>query len=298
MRILLATDGSEAAAAALAVVSAMPLAEGSAVLVVHVMSEPVGVMAPYGEGFFTESQLLFNLRSSEREAATAALEEAVQRLARPGVVVTSSLREGEPSAQLLAAAAEFEAELIVLGARGLSALDRFLLGSVSHNVSRHARCPVLVARGAPRGPFHRVVLAVDGSENSRRAAEVLGRFPLAPDATITAVHVVRPYAPFPGFLPTDRAEFDQAVENVRARQLEHAGALVADAARRAGGAFPVRTELRTGDPAAELLGFAEEHGADLLALGARGVSLIEGLLVGSVADRILKDARCSTLLVH
>jgi nucleotide-binding universal stress UspA family protein len=57
-------------------------------------------------------------------------------------------------------------------------------------------------------------------------------------------------------------------------------------------------ELLTGDPATEILRVAEERNADLVVAGARGVSLIERLLVGSVADRLLKEAPCSVLIVH
>ena len=53
-----------------------------------------------------------------------------------------------------------------------------------------------------------------------------------------------------------------------------------------------------GDPAGEVLRLAQTRGADLVIAGARGVSMIEGLLVGSVADRLLRKMPCSVLLVH
>jgi nucleotide-binding universal stress UspA family protein len=53
-----------------------------------------------------------------------------------------------------------------------------------------------------------------------------------------------------------------------------------------------------GDPADEILRLAEEREADLIVAGARGVSFLERLLVGSVADRLLKYADCSVLIVH
>jgi nucleotide-binding universal stress UspA family protein len=56
--------------------------------------------------------------------------------------------------------------------------------------------------------------------------------------------------------------------------------------------------VRTGNPATEILELAERRRADLIVAGARGVSLLEGLLVGSVAERLLREARCSVLIVH
>jgi nucleotide-binding universal stress UspA family protein len=58
------------------------------------------------------------------------------------------------------------------------------------------------------------------------------------------------------------------------------------------------SEVKEGDPATEILAAAEDQGADLIIAGARGHSFIEGLLVGSVADRLLKRASCSVLLVR
>lgn len=300
MRVLLATDGSDTAARACQAVVGLALPSGSEVRVVSVLAQPVAMMEPYGSfgaGLMTESQLLFEMRDQEKELAGKAFAAAATALQRDGVTVTTELREGDAAGQILAVAAEFGAELLVVGSQGLSGLDEFLLGSVSRNVAKHAKCPVLVVRGAATS-FRKVLLAVDVSEHSRQATEFLGRLPLPTDVEVTALHVVRPYSPFPGILPTDRPEFDTAVEDVRAQHLKAAEALVVDAGKRVGQMPQITTCVRTGSPSDEVLKFATEWGAELLIVGARGTSLIEGLLVGSVADRVLKDAKCSTLIVH
>jgi nucleotide-binding universal stress UspA family protein len=63
-----------------------------------------------------------------------------------GVEVTTHARGGDPAAVLIAVAEEVDADLIVVGARGLSALQRFLLGSVSSKLSHHAPVSVMVVR--------------------------------------------------------------------------------------------------------------------------------------------------------
>ncbi|MCC2672718.1 MAG: UspA protein, partial [Armatimonadetes bacterium] len=125
------------------------------------------------------------------------------------------------------------------------------------------------------------------------------RLPLSAEATYVAVNVIRPYAPFPGFFPADEGEFHLAVQEVN-KQHRVDGEALAETARAelAASGRPARVELREGDPAAQILAVAREGEADLIVVGARGVSLIEGLLVGSVADRLVKDAPCSVLLVH
>ena len=300
MRVLLATDGSDAAARACQVVAGWQLPAGSQVRVVSVLAQPVTMLEPYGAygaGLLAESQLLYEMRDHELKLVHDSLSAAEAALRREGVVVTTELRDGDAASQILTAAKEFCAELLVVGSKGLSGLDEFLLGSVSRNVAKHAKCPVLVVRGSAT-TFHKVLLAVDVSDHSRQAAEFLGHLPLPAAAEVTALHVVRPYSPFPGILPTDRPEFNTAVEEVREQHLKAAKALVADAGRRVGRMPEVTTCVRNGGPSEEVLRFAKEWGADLLIVGARGTSLIEGLLVGSVADRVLKDAKCSTLIVH
>jgi nucleotide-binding universal stress UspA family protein len=67
-------------------------------------------------------------------------------LAEPGRRVTAEVKSGDPADMLLETVREREADLIVVGARGLSARDRYLMGSVAGNVLRHAPCSVLVVK--------------------------------------------------------------------------------------------------------------------------------------------------------
>jgi nucleotide-binding universal stress UspA family protein len=93
--------------------------------------------------------------------------------------------------------------------------------------------------------------------------------------------------------------FRQAVGDLEERSMQYARDLTAAAAERIDAAGRcAQAEVRRGDPAAEILKLAEERGADLILAGARGTSLLQGLFVGSVADRLLQQARCSVLIVH
>ncbi|MGV3722907.1 MAG: universal stress protein, partial [Actinomycetota bacterium] len=234
----------------------------------------------------------------ERELAERAVIEATSELKSREVETSTEVRDGDPARGILDAADAWGADLILVGASGLSGLDRFLLGSVARNVAKHSRLPVLVARN-PKGALARVVVATDGSEHAMNAVAFAARLPLPPAAELAAAHVVRPYAPFPGILPTDRPEFNAAVLEVNRQHLAAGEALVAEARSRIEAAGKVTSgHVLKGDPAAELLTLAETQGADLIVAGARGASLLEGLLVGSVADRLLKDAPCSVLLVR
>jgi len=297
LKILFATDGSEAAAEALRLLERLALAVDDAVRVVAVITQPLPG-ATVGVDMATGAwEVLADLQVREQALLEQAAAEAAGQLADRGLTVSTELRHGDPAHEILQAAEAWEADLIAVGAQGLTGLERFLLGSVAHNVAKHARRPVLVAR-APAHDLQRVVVATDGSEHAVHALRFAARLPLPAGTGCVVTHVVRPYAPFPGLLPTDRAEFEAAVREVNRQRHAAAEALTAGEAEvlTLSGKH-ARPEVREGDPAEELLRMAESDGADLIVVGARGVSLIQGLLIGSVTDRLLKNASCSVLIV-
>jgi nucleotide-binding universal stress UspA family protein len=284
-RILFATDGSDHAAAAGRFLAELPLLSGSRVEIVVVVpgcdQETAGV----------HHEELVQLAHRTGQAAK-------HNLPRPGVEVEVSVREGEAGHQILTAAQELGPDLVVVGSKGLTGLEQFLLGSVARNVAKYAARPVVVAR-QPRNELRTVILAVDESDHASKAGEFAVRLPLPGHTELLVCQVVRPYEPFPGLVPDDPAGFRREVEAVHGRLRRAAERRVEEVRGRleAAGKRSACAVLE-GDPAAEILKLAFERDADLIIAGARGVSLIQGLLVGSVADRLLKTARCSVLLVH
>jgi nucleotide-binding universal stress UspA family protein len=290
MKILLATDGSAEATAAGHFLQLLPLPPGSTVRIVSVADDALG------EGYLlrtTNERLYEQVRQSAQETIRKAA-----LLGREGLSLTTAVLSGSPSREILRAAAEFEADLVVVGSKGLTGLEGLLLGSVARTVAHRAGCPVLVAR-APRHNLRAVLAATDGSENARHAVRFVGRLPLPETTEITLVHVVRPFQP--AFQPyaTAPMEFAAMLAEVQQVQQESGAKLLAAAQEQlANGARRPRVELRTGDPTTEILRVAEERNADLVVAGARGTSWIEGLILGSVADRLLKESCGSVLIVH
>jgi nucleotide-binding universal stress UspA family protein len=298
MKILLATDGSEESENAQQFVAALPLPQGSEIRVISVVSEPILPGGPYGEPPFANWEALAQIHDAEREYATHVLERASAALAREGVRVTTAHPNGHPPHQIIEAAEEFGADLVVLGATGLTGLSEFLIGSVAHSVARHCGRPVAVAR-APRGQLRQVVLAVDGSEHSARAVEFAAGFPLPPECTIVVAHVTRPHHPRPAVLSVDPQGFIDAIFHVQRQRAETAEQMVAEAQSRLQAAGrQADTAAREGDPSDQILKLAAERGADVIIAGARGVSGVKGLVVGSVADRLVKNEPVTVILVH
>ena len=135
-RVLLATDGSPDAA--LAAASAVELCErtGSELHVVH-----VGEFLPTLYAYTEEEP------AELRDNAQRLLNEEVERIRAVGGHITKAhLRLGRAAEQIVTLSEELGAGVIVVGGRGLGALRRALLGSVSESVVRHAHCPVFVVR--------------------------------------------------------------------------------------------------------------------------------------------------------
>jgi nucleotide-binding universal stress UspA family protein len=143
-RILLAFDGSEEANAAARAAVEIASGTGSELHVLHVL-QPERYM-PYHSG--PEAwEWEANLARAKR-LARSRVDEQAKRMETEGVMVAGThVAVGKPDHEIIASGEELDASLVVMGSRGLSRLDRALMGSVSDSVVRHARCSVLVVRG-------------------------------------------------------------------------------------------------------------------------------------------------------
>ena len=150
-RIALATDGSEASAKALEfVLSAFQPARSTGTggrapiheSVIHVIARrplapiTIGSTIPWIE--YRERKV--------NETGRKLLARSVQKLVEAGFTAEPLCQSGNPAERIMKGATKQHADLIVMGAKGLAAVDRFLLGSVSTRVVQHANCAVLVVR--------------------------------------------------------------------------------------------------------------------------------------------------------
>jgi nucleotide-binding universal stress UspA family protein len=146
MKILLAIDGSKySEAAAQNLISAFR-AQSAEVLVLQVV-EPLVFSAPpqMAQGYAPE--MAVRLQDQLKQAKESVLR-TVETVRKAGFKVDSRVLEREVRTGILDVAAEWRADLIVLGSHGEKGLRKFLLGSVAEFVARHAHCSVLVVRTA------------------------------------------------------------------------------------------------------------------------------------------------------
>ena len=138
--IIVGIDGSDAAATALDVAAHEATLHRARLRVVVVWQVPVSAYAVGGGGVVFDDETLDRLRGAAERIAG----DAVARVGQlaPGLDVSAEVLEGQPAERLLESSAD--ADLVVVGSRGLGGFKRLMLGSVSDQVVHHARCPVLV----------------------------------------------------------------------------------------------------------------------------------------------------------
>ena len=147
MKILLALDGSKFSEAATNIVITQIKAKDTKVHLLHVVDPFPARLA--GNKGSQETPDFVAARLEQRDYAKELLSRATEKLRSAGFEVTSAVEEGDARDAILNHAERWRADLIVVGSHGRKGLDRFLIGSVSEAVARHARCSVEIVRIRP-----------------------------------------------------------------------------------------------------------------------------------------------------
>lgn len=199
---------------------------------------------------------------------------AVNDLAGPGLVQAAA-----------------DADLLVVGARGLGGFKGLLLGSISQHCLHHAPCPVAVVKAsddsAPKR--ERIVVGIDGSPTSRRALAWALDAARAHHARVEVVHAWHPsyVNPMDAYLISSADIIEQSARQVLDEAI--------DDADDAGLASPIEAVLVMGTAAASVLEVAED--ADLIVVGSRQQSAAGCLFLGSVSIQLTDHAACPVVVV-
>ena len=147
MKILLAIDDSKFAQAALQMLITQTRLNETEVLVVHV-TEPITLLfAPETMAEYSlPTPQLTHLRQEHLKHGRELVATAAAKIRKAGFQVDTAVYEGDARAEIIDMAAQWHADLIIVGSHGRKGMDRFLLGSVSEFVARHAPCSVEIVR--------------------------------------------------------------------------------------------------------------------------------------------------------
>ena len=277
MKIVLAVDGSKHGQWSMQWLRSLPFVARPKVTAVHAL-DLAALKAP----FMAQSMVAGN--EPYIRAEVSRLEQQAKRvssetkdfLASAQLAGKVLVERGAPAPAILKHARR--GDVIVLGSRGLTGLDRFMLGSVSQSVTLHAPASVLVVKQPPR-VLHRVLLATDGSKSSTKAVRFLVEELRPENIEVVLVHVI-PFLRYP-----EVKEAGQALLDRDAERLVKAG-------------YAVNGMLKLGHPADEIIKVADRQKVDLLVAGAKGLGAIARFFLGSVSTKVVQHSHCSVLVVR
>ena len=253
---------------------------------VHVLSVADSSIAT-GAGYSGDSpSIRQRLREKATERATALRDEAIQR----GIETTAVAREGIPANEIVTYATDEEIDAIVIGTAGRGGVARAVMGGVADKVVRTASVPVITitpkAAGTKRvEDVNAILLPTDGSETATAVADRGVELAVQFTASVHFLSVIdhSRLSALSEIFDTESAPNDE----LRERAIDHLDALASDARGRG---VDTQISVKGGDPAEEIVQYAESEAIDLIALGTAGRGGFERLLVGSVADQVIRTA--------
>ncbi len=258
----------------------------------------------------TDAPSQTSLKASRQNLGDCILDEAIARLPRGLQAQTEKIiGKQSPRRELVTAATRWGADLIVLGARGLSGIAGVLLGGVAQAVVRNSPIPVLIARkkhDKRSDGIYRVLLAIDEVPKSNDVVVSLERFHFPPQSEIRIIHAVSPL--FGTELPewfekktkhcTDEAitrAWQQDYQIEKREAFDHLSEWARQMPALFAGSAPLVLE---GVPAAKIVETAQADDIDLLIVGTRDPRGWKRFLIGSTAEKLLQLSPCSVLVLH
>lgn len=238
-----------------------------------------------------EEELERTARGSGRQAITVVRE----RAAELGLEITQRVTVGVPHADIKEYVESNDIDLVAMGTHGRTGADLAALGSTTERVLQRADVPVLTVRlsgDQRRGPIEAevddILVPTDGSAASIRAAEHAVGFADHYGATLHALYVV----------DTSIFEFEDAPRSILGTLREGGENAVSEIESLASeAAISVTVSIAEGNPAALILGYADEIEAELLALGRRGRTGLPEVLLGSTTARVVRVSETPVLSV-
>ena len=317
-RILCPVDFSDFSRRALAYAAGLTRHFGSHLFIQHVAQSPAH---PYLER--VEPQAV-------RQEIQAQLQTAHEEIRKMQVLagidpseVTVLLNEGDIPEWIRSAISKERIDLLVMGTHGHRGFRHLVLGSVAENVIHQALCPVLVV-SHPVGDFteagriNTILLATDFSTHSDRALAHALKWGYEWSSKVVLFHAVQEIPAAMQGLTDLFPEYNPYFERQVAAAWERIRHLIPEAAQER---FEIIFEVRQGNPTVEISRVAEEKGADLIIMGARGMersavpwgsvratvaqnpqaaeALYKSYLPwGSVSSAVVRDGRFPVLVVR
>lgn len=305
MKILLATDGSPCAHAAVEFMEHFPFPRDGKASVLTVINRDDFKGKEEKQLSKEQRKVLRKTREMVRKESDKLLAVKADRLKEAGWAVTTEVRDGHPAEEIVNAAQELDVDLIVMGCHGLSAIGRLFLGSISDAVLQRAHCSVLIVKmmetqtqagtdagGGSEHPLH-VLLSHDGSDAATKAVSFCASLPFDKADQVMVLRVL----PLIGLYHQD---IRQRLSGIWQQKKKNAKKELKRVTSEPNWTTPlVSTKVRESSEVSQaILNAISELDADLLVLGYKGKGEIKKFLVGSITAGIVHHAPCSILAVR
>jgi nucleotide-binding universal stress UspA family protein len=292
MKILLATDGSQYSELAAKFIRCLNLSFDDEITILHVV---------YWIPFLYDRESYFSaLKSIKEEIAPKVIDSMLDILKDVKAKISTAILEGSPEQCIVDVAAEFDMDLIVMGARGVKGIKSFFIGSVTNSVAISASKPVFITKppGCHKSENLKILFATDGSDHSLATAQLLSEIPFPENTEMTIVNITKPiFMDFPQTFVTGINErMIEIADRAKANEVIYSEGIIVKAREYLRDRFNnINILSKEGDPSKEILKTSEELKTDIIAVGCRGLRGIKGMM-GSVSRNILTHSKCSVLM--
>ncbi len=288
--ILVPTDFSEHADTAIETAEVLAKPVSALIHLLHVLHLPVQAVTPemavVPVGFWQDL----------RAHAERKLDASRKAIEAKGLRCTTEIIEDIPGFAIAAAAKRVKADLIVMGSRGLTGLKHALLGSVAERTVRTSECPVLTVKHDGTGALklRKILVPMDFSKAAHRALEIAVE--MAKSAG-PAVHVILLHA---YYVPIELEQYLVQQGDLVLERLSESVTKDLEKMLTTLQAQGVSSEYvaSRGAPEHLIVEFAKEKKIDLIAMGTHGRRGLTHLLLGSVAERVVRTADCPVMTVR
>lgn len=289
--VFCAVDFSETASLALTHANQLAHRHHAELLLAHVV-EPLPVVS------YPILMVPLDAELELREFAQARLEELADTVRKSGITVSTSLEHGPPGPQLVEMAERASADIVVIGTRGLTGFEHFVLGSTAEHVVRRSQCPVLTVHpedDSPKEAVKLVIVPTDLGPNAGNAVDAFARIFRADERPRVLLVFADPTPPY--LEPFKHETLEKwGQPDVRKEDIEEKMAPMVGRFESAG--FEVEMEVLDGSPVRGVTELARERDADMIAMITHGRSALANVLVGRTAQRIVQHAPCPVLTVR
>ncbi len=296
-RILVATDFSDCASSAYPYAYAFAKAYGGDVHFAHIIDASVFAMGGTN-GLWTTAEAVDQIRAGMMQYAKTELGKLVEHAEAAGVKAETHLEEGDPGHAMGDLASRVDAGLVVVSTHGRSGFEHIVFGSTSDHIVRHAPVPVLcvrpdehdfVSKDSSDIQIKRVLFPIDFSPQADGmlpyAASLCRNF----GAALHLVYVNELAVLLPEYLPEVAMSTTIDIEEETQRNLARIAGEIEG--------VEVVTSVRTGPAYREIIAAEKDIGADLIVMPTHGRTGLAHVLFGSVAERVVRMAKCPVLVV-